>query len=402
MRIQRTLAALALGTSLALVGCAADPAEDELGQGEAALTDDDDLYAADFVPGQYIAVLRRGASSQALAERHGVARGLELAPQRAVVLKHVSDARLAHLAEDADVEAIYPDAVAWASGKPAPAPVAESVPAGVNRIGADEIANKGAGVVVCIVDTGIDYLHADLAGNYLGGQDFINNDADPRDDNGHGTHVAGTVAAVDNDTNVIGVAPEAKLLAAKVLNRRGSGSYSAITAGVNYCVAQGAEVINMSLGGSYNDPTLAAALAAAKAAGATIVVAAGNESKNLDLEGNARYPASYGTVITVSAAVVGATDLGADITWASFTNYGTAVDIAAPGMSVVSDKMGGGVTSKNGTSMASPHVAGAAALYIAANPGATPDQVEAALEAAAELVSNTSQHPEGFLNVRAF
>jgi subtilisin family serine protease len=274
----------------------------------------------------------------------------------------------------------------------------------VDRIGADEITNKGTGVKVCVVDSGIDYKHTDLAANYLGGSDFINSDTDPMDDNGHGTHVAGTIAAVaNNGTGVVGVAPEAKLLAAKVLNRRGSGSFSAIIAGVNYCVEQGAQVINMSLGGGFDDPALESALVDARAAGVTVVVAAGNDG--VDLGVTPSYPASYdGTVITVSAAWVDEVDrpLGTEVSYPTFSNYGAAVDLSAPGVYVVSTKKGGGTTSMNGTSMASPHVAGAAALYIAAHPGASPAEVENALEASTENVNNVSQHPEEMLNARSF
>lgn len=358
-----------------------------------------------FVPEQYVVVLRGGvARAQAVAARHGVQTGLVLGPQRAIVMKHIGQPKLAALAADPDVEAIYPDAIASISGKPTPPPPApEALPPGIDRIGADEIANKGAGVTVCVVDTGIDYRHRDLAANYVGGRDFINNDNDPNDDNGHGTHVAGTIAAVDNDVDVIGVAPQARLLAAKALDRRGNGAYSAITAGINYCVAQGAPVINMSLGGPVDDPVMRAALQAAREAGVTVVVAAGNSGVNLNT--SPEYPAAYdGLVITVSAAWVEEADraVGTQIGYPTFSNYGSAVDLSAPGTYIVSTAKGGGLTTKSGTSMACPHVAGAAALYLSAHPGTAPADVEAALEGSLEDVNNIATHPEEMLNVRSF
>ncbi len=377
--------------------------------GEVAI--DEDAFVSAFiddgevVPGQYIVVLKDSRALKTLAGRHRLEQVRVLGPQRAVVVKGVSPVALRMLRNDRDVAYVEPDGIARIVARPGPStpPPPELNPPGIDRVGSDEITNTGVGATVCVVDTGIDWAHLDLAANYVGGQDFVNNDTNAMDDNGHGTHCAGTIAAKDDEQGVIGVAPGASLRAAKVLNRRGSGSYSGIIAGVNYCVQQNVDVISMSLGGSSSSQTFLDSLIAAKAAGVTIVVAAGNEGANLDVTKS--YPAAYdGTVITVSAASVGETAraLGTPIGWASFSNYGSAVDLAAPGVSVLSDKSGGGTTSMSGTSMATPHVAGGAALYIAANPGATPDQVEAALESSAEDVTNTATHPEELLNVRSF
>ena len=220
----------------------------------------------------------------------------------------------------------------------------------------------------------------------------------PEDDNGHGTHVAGTAAALDNDIGVVGVAPGARLYAVKVLGKNGSGTLSAVIKGIDW-VTQNAgalkiKVANMSLGASgsddgncgrsNNDP-LHTAICNSVAAGVTYVVSAGNsgaDAKNT-------IPAAYSEAITVTA--LADTDgkpggfgpvstYGGDDTFATFSNYGPGVDLIAPGVSILSTYLNGGYATLSGTSMAAPHVTGAAALYIAQqNPGASPQQVRQAL-----------------------
>lgn len=265
------------------------------------------------------------------------------------------------LQKNPKIALIEPDAIAHAT--------VETLGWGVERIGAPIVHqdNTGVGVKVAIVDTGIDYTHPDLAANYMGGKDFVNNDDDPMDDNGHGTHCAGIVAAVDNEIGVIGVAPGASLYAAKVLDASGSGSYSTIIAGIDWAVTQGVHIISMSLGGDSGLSSFENACNNAYSAGVLVVAAAGN-----DYKGNSRiewdtvdYPARYSSVIAV-----GATD--SNNIKASFSSTGPAVELAAPGVSIFSTYLGGYATA-SGTSMACPHVAGAAALVFAspANPGDT-------------------------------
>src|SRR3989344_5670881 len=269
------------------------------------------------------------------------------------------------------------DALAHASGKPAPSQPAQKLPWGVDRIDAELSNHTGAGVKVCVVDTGIDKDHPDLQANIVGGRNFVAKGAtvDPTkwdDDNGHGTHVAGTIAAVDNTIGVVGVAPQASLLAAKVLNRQGSGYFSDIMAGIDWCAQSGAKVISMSLGSSSDVQAFHDTVDAAYANGVLVIAAAGN-----DYGGPVSYPAAYDSVIAVSA-----TDSNNNL--ASFSNVGPQVELAAPGVSVLSTWMGGGYNTISGTSMATPHVSGAAALAMQANPLMSNVEIRALLQSTAD------------------
>ena len=243
---------------------------------------------------------------------------------------------------------------------------------GVERIGAGDVhdsGNKGTGIKVAIIDSGIDYLHEDLKANYIEGWDFVNNDSDPMDDDGHGTHVAGTVAAEDDSGGVIGVAPEASLYALKVLNKEGVGYVSDVILAVQWATENEIQVINMSLGGRKNI-FLEWACDSAYSNDLLLVAAAGNG-------GAVIYPAAYSSVIAVSA-----TDSNDDLAY--FSSTGKQVELAAPGVDINSTLLGGGYGEKSGTSMASPHVAGTAALVWKANPSWSNDKVRAKLQETAE------------------
>jgi len=251
---------------------------------------------------------------------------------------------------------------------------------GVKRIGAGTVhdgGNKGAGVKVAIIDSGIDYTHPDLDANYVSGYDFVNGDDDPMDDNGHGTHVAGTVAAEDNGEGVVGVAPAANLYALKVLDASGSGSYDDVIAALQWCMDKGIQVTNNSYGSPRDPGTLVKeAFDNAYAAEILNVCAAGNSGNPPGKGDNIIYPARYESCIAVAA-----TDQSD--TRASWSSTGSDVELSAPGVDIYSTYPGGYVT-KSGTSMASPHVAGTAALVWVAYPNWSNVEVRAQLQKTAD------------------
>lgn len=225
--------------------------------------------------------------------------------------------------------------------------------------------SAGAGVTAYIIDTGADLDHPDFGGRMSSGYDAVDNDDDASDCQGHGTHVAGTIGG-----ETWGVAKQADLVAVRVLDCNGSGSYAGVIAGIDW-VAQNAQkpaVANMSLGGGFNQG-LNDAVSAAIGAGVTFAVAAGNDYAQDACDSS---PAS-----TPDALTVGATD--SSDARANFSNIGSCVDVFAPGVDITSTWLDGGTNTISGTSMASPHVAGVAALHLGENPDATPAQVGEAI-----------------------
>ena len=255
--------------------------------------------------------------------------------------------------------------------KPARTPEETEIPWGVKRVNAPGVWNTtmGEGVKVAVIDTGIDYNHPDLKAVYAGGYNAVVSTKTPLDDQGHGTHVSGTIAAVRDAKGVVGIAPKVQLYAVKVLDANGSGSYSNIVDGIQWAVNNKMQVINMSLGGGSGTPALQKVMEAADKAGVTIVCAAGNDS------GPVNYPAKYPQAIAVSAS--DSTDK-----LAYFSSRGAEIAFIAPGVDVPSTYKGSAYKTASGTSMASPHVAGLAAIAVAGGAN-TPAKVRAALKKAA-------------------
>jgi subtilisin family serine protease len=251
---------------------------------------------------------------------------------------------------DPDVEVYALENVRIKGAKPQPS---QTLTWNIDRVDA-EISwgiSTGDPVKVGVIDTGIDLKHPDLQANIKGGYNAINPLKSPNDDNGHGTHVAGIIAALNNTIGVIGVGPNIDLYAIKVLNANGSGYLSDVIEGLDWAVANGMQVVNMSLGTSQDVQSFHDAIVSAYNAGVTIVAAAGNSG------GTVSYPAVYPEVIAVSA-----TDQNNQI--ASFSSRGPEVDLAAPGVNIYSTYKGQSYATLSGTSMAAPHVTGAAALII--------------------------------------
>ncbi len=283
---------------------------------------------------------------------------------------------------------------------------------GMTKIGAPtawDTTTGTSGFVVAVIDSGVDYTHPDLAANMwtnpnetagdgidndsngfvddIYGWDFANGDSNPFDDNNHGTHVAGTIGAVGNNSRgVVGVNWSVKIMALKFLSGTGSGYTSDAIASLDYAVKNGAKVSNNSWGGGGYDGSLASAIGRARTAGHIFVAAAGNSSINIDTTPSypASYIGSYNNVVTVAAT-------NSSDVLASFSNYGAGnVTLAAPGVSILSTTPNNTYSSFSGTSMAAPHVSGAIALYWGANSSASYTDVIAKLKSSVDAVSGLS------------
>ena len=413
-----------------------------------------------IIPGQFIVELHPGESQDALIRAHGLVTSQRWQLVNAFVA-HMPEAAANQLRADARVKRVAPDVVITAFPKPpgggggkgggkpggsvppGPCPdptaaksVAAIVPTGVQRIGATAAPTGDAtGVNVAIIDTGIDDCHPDL--RVLGGTNIVDSTKSPRDDNGHGTHVAGIVGALANGYGVVGVAPGAALWAVKVLDASGSGALSNIVGALDWAARNHMQVANLSLGaqdlwcalfGLCGEGTECTAISNAVARGITVVVAAGNSADEalFYTPANCRDSLTVSAFVDLDGAVGGSGSVTIngqtefDDTFAqSFSNHsefiwdvngdGTigvgdhpVIDFMAPGVSIVSTLPTYTVTlttqyglplnygSLSGTSMATPHVAGAVTRYLAAHPGTSPDSVRQALLQIGECPGSTT------------
>lgn len=285
------------------------------------------------------------ADQDILVGKHGGVKikNLKLVNGQAVLLSKKAEKELA---KENDVLRIEDDFQVFA--------LAQVLPWGIDRIDAEPVllgSIAGAGIKVGVIDTGISTSHPDIVANLNGGVNTINARKGFNDDNGHGSHVAGIIAAVNNSVGVVGVANRASLYAIKVLNSAGSGYLSDVIEGLDWAIANGMNVVNMSLGCDCDSLTFHEAIIKVNAAGIVQVAAAGNSGAGVI------YPAAYPEAIAVSA-----TDKADNI--ASFSSRGSEVDLAAPGVSIYSTYRGSKYATLSGTSMSAPHVAGAAALVL--------------------------------------
>lgn len=333
----------------------------------------------------YIVVLKeRGPSSGAIASEH--------ARKYGVGVKHVYGHALGGYAATIPsnrVDAVRADSrVAYVERDGIATTVAQTLPWGIDKVDADVSSTKAgdgfgavANVNAYVIDSGI-AKHSDL--NLVGHVNFAG--GKNSDCNGHGTHVAGTVAARDNTSDVVGVAPGAPLTGVKVLGCSGSGSWSGVIKGIDWVTANAKKpaVANMSLGGGANQAVDDAVRNSANS-GILYALAAGNDGADACNSSPARAGAGTNNGIVTTAA----TDSGhAEASW---SNYGTCVDIWSPGVGILSTGKGGGTTTMSGTSMASPHTAGGGGLYLASHSTATPSTVEAALKSAVTTTSTVSK-----------
>ncbi|MFD2614558.1 S8 family peptidase [Paenibacillus gansuensis] len=245
------------------------------------------------------------------------------------------------------------------------------VPWGIRQIKAPAVWNKSIGnrVKVAVIDTGIDYSHPDLRHNIAGGINLIQRSMLPHDDNGHGTHIAGTIAAAGQYHGIVGVAPRAVIHPVKSFDKHGAALVSDIILGIDWCVRNNIDIINMSFGMRTRSEALLQAVRNAYNAGVIIVASSGNEGKKLSMD----YPAKYPQTISVGA-------VGKDHHIAPFSNRNRKIDVFAPGEKILSAWPRGKYNEMSGTSMATSHVSGLIALLLAAKPGLKPDAIREMLK----------------------
>ena len=314
-----------------------------------------------------------------------------------VLIADLTDDQIAALETAGDVVSVEHDGPIYAFGprlavEGEPSLDEETIPSGINLIKAPPAwpCSEGKAIKVAVLDSGIDYSHPDLAINYRGGESFVADETDPMDYNGHGTHCAGTIAAAFTGSGVVGVAPGAYLYAVKVLGRSGSGAWSNLIAGIDHAVNNiEARILSMSLGALAAPSAVEAVCDMAYEKGALLIAAAGNEG------GAVGAPANFDSVMAISAI-----DNAGGL--ASFSNRGPEIELCAPGVEVLSCSPGGGYRRLSGTSMACPHVAGAAAVTWGAHRWAANSEIRALLTWRADLMGRLGKTDEfGFGRIDA-
>ncbi|MBM7855196.1 subtilisin [Desulfohalotomaculum tongense] len=261
------------------------------------------------------------------------------------------------------------------------------IPWGIAKIGAHKVweVSRGKKIKVAVIDSGVDLDHPDLRGNIKGGVNILEPAEKPDDDNGHGTHVAGTIAAEDNNKGVIGAAPTVNLYAVKVLDRSGEGSLVDIIKGLEWCINNGMQVVNLSVGTDTDKLSLRKAVQKAAERGVILVAAAGNDGTNNSVD----YPGAYPEVIAV-----GAIDKRGRIS--SFSSRGPEVTVVAPGSEVYSTFIHQSYQRQSGTSMAAPHVTGLISLMLELNPRLKLPQVMQVFKNTCRRLPGLSAEEQGY------
>jgi len=347
-------------------------------------------WSADFVPGRILVkpvdsadenqvqASIRGQGAQEVGRIHQINVRILKVPEKA-------EARvIAALSKNPNFEFAEPDYIATANLTPNDPyyPAYQWHLPAISAPTAWDTITGSPTIILAMIDSGVQLDHPDLAGRILSGYDFANNDADPSDDNGHGTSTAGTAAATGNNgIGMAGLTWGSLILPVKVLGATGSGSYSAISSGINYSADRGARVINMSLGGTLSSSTLQSSVNYAWNKGSVLIAAAGNNGTSQTV-----YPAACSNVVAVSA-------INSANTITSWSSYGSFVDLCAPGDNIGTLATGSGYAISSGTSFSSPIVAGVACLALSANPALKNFQVVSVLNSNADDLGTAGLDP---------